>query len=183
VPSITIKEPSIAVNPSIAFKSPSLRPSLSIAVELPLCCPLPSCRAVHYRQVAIVPSFAVHCHCNHSPLASRLCHPLPSIAPKEPSRRPSPSSCHCVVHRRPLLSITVVIAVHRHCRRNRAVPCHLSMSRSAAPSIAIKEPSRRPLMSRRTIQHCQVTVHCCQSVHCFQFSVAPSIAVHCRPSP
>ena len=60
-PSITVEEPSIAVNPSTAFKSPSLCPLLSIAVESLSCCPLPSHHAVHHRQVAIAPSIAVHC--------------------------------------------------------------------------------------------------------------------------
>ena len=67
-PSITIEEPSIAVNPSTAFKLPLLRPLLSIAVELPSCCPSSTHCAVQHRQVAIAPSFAIHRHCNHRPL-------------------------------------------------------------------------------------------------------------------
>ena len=54
-----------------------------------------------------------------------------------------------------------MIAVHHHRRRDRAVP----------RSIAIKEPSHRPLPSRR---HCAVNWH----------PAAPSIDVlPCRPSP
>ncbi len=192
-PSITVKEPSIAVNPSIAFKSPLLSPSLSIAVELPLCHPSSLHHAVHHRQVAIAPSFALHRHCNHSPSASRSCHPLSSIAPKEPSRRPSPSSRHCAVHRRPSLSITIVIAVHCHCRCNCAVPCRLSTSRSRrtiyrrrgaiAPSIDV--PPRHPAPS----SHCPLpSIHpllsiLCRAVHCRPSPSSRHRAVHCRPPP
>ena len=78
-PSITAEEPSITVNLSTTFKSPSLRPLLSIAVKSPSCRPSSSHRTIHHRQVAIVPSFAVHCRCNHSPSALRSRHPsLPS---------------------------------------------------------------------------------------------------------
>ena len=138
-PSITVKEPSmLAVNPSTAFKSPSLRPLLSIAVESPSCHPSSSHGAVHHHQVAITPSFAVHRHCNHSPSASRSRHPSPSIAADKPSRLPSLSSRHRAVHRCPLLPITVVIAVHHHRHRDRAVP----------RSIAVKELPHRPSPSR-----------------------------------
>ena len=129
-PSITIEEPSIAGNPSTAFKSTLLRPLMPITVELPLCRPSSSHRAIHHRQVAIAQSFAVCCHCNHSPSASRSRHSLPSITAKEPSHLPSPSSRHRAVHCRPSLSITIVIAVHHHHRRDRAVP----------RSITIEEP-------------------------------------------
>jgi len=142
-PSITIEEPSIAVDPSTAFKSQSLRPSLFIAVESSSCRSSLSHRAVYHRQVAIAPSFAVHRHCNHSPSASRSRHPLPSIAADKPSRLPSPSSCHRAVHRCPSLSITVVIALHHHRRRDRAVP----------RSITVKEPPHRPSPSK---SHCAV---------------------------
>ena len=138
VPSTTVEEPSIAVNQSTAFKSPSLRPLMPIAVESPLCRSLSSHCAVHHRQVAIVPSFAVHCRCNHSPSASLLRHSLPSIATKEPSHLPSPSSRHRAVHHLPSLSITVVIAVHHHRHHDRAVP----------RSIAVEEPPRCPSPSR-----------------------------------
>ena len=137
-PSITVEEPSMAVNPSTAFKSPSLRPLLFIAVESPSCRPWSSHRAVHHRQVAIVPSFAFHCHCNHSPSAPRSCHPSPSIAANKPSCLPSLSSCHCAVHCCPLLSITIVTAVHHHPHCDCAVPC----------SIAVKEPPHHPSPSR-----------------------------------
>jgi hypothetical protein len=138
VPSITVKEPSIAVNQSTAFKSPSLRPVLSIAVESPSCHPSLLHHAVHHHQDAIAPSFAVHRRCNHIPSASHSRHPSPSIAAKKPSRLPSPSSRHRAVHCRPSLSITVVIAVHHHPRRDRAVP----------RSIAVEEPPYRPSASR-----------------------------------
>ena len=48
-PSITVEEPSIAVNPSTAFKSLSLRPLMPIAVESLLCRPSSSHRAIHHR--------------------------------------------------------------------------------------------------------------------------------------
>jgi hypothetical protein len=111
---------------------------LSIAVESPSCRPSSLHRAVHHHQVAIAPSFAIHRRCNHSPSASRSRHPSPSTAAEKPSCLPSPSSCHRAVHRRPSLSITVVIAVHHHCRRDRAVP----------RSIAIEELPHRPSPSR-----------------------------------
>jgi hypothetical protein len=93
-PSITVEEPSIAVNPSTAFKSPSLRPLLSIAVESPLC-------------LSLLPSISVHhrCDCSPSPSPLRSCcpwlyrrrgAPAPSIAVEEPPRRPL-TSC-CAVH-------------------------------------------------------------------------------------
>ena len=142
-PSIMVEEPSITVNPSIAFKSPLLHPFLSIAVESPLCRPSSSHRAVHHRQVSIAPSFAVHCRCNHSPSALCSRHPSPSIAANKPSCLPSPSSCYRAVHHCPLLSITFVIAVHHHRRRDRAVP----------RSIPVEEPPHRPSPSR---SHCAV---------------------------
>ena len=113
-PSLTVEEPSIAVNPSTAFKSPLHRPLLSIAVQSPSCRTLPSHHAVHHRQVAIAPSFAVHRRCNHSPSVLHSRHPSPSIAAEKPPRLPSPSSRHRVVHRCPSPSITFVIAVHHH---------------------------------------------------------------------
>ena len=137
-PSITAEEPSIAVNPSTPFKSPSLCPLLSIAVESPSCRPSSSHRAVLHSQVAIAPSFAVHCRCNHSPSASRSRHPSPSIAAEKPSHLPSPSSRHRAVHHCPSLSITVVIAVHHHHSRDHAVP----------HSIAVEEPPHHPSLSR-----------------------------------
>jgi len=121
-PSITVEEPSIAVNPSTAFKSPPLRPLLSIAVESPSC-------------LSLLPSIAVHHSCDRSPSPS----PLRSCCPW----------------------------LYRH-------------QEAAAPSIAVKEPSRRPLTSRRAVHHRRVAVHCRQSVHCFQVSVTPSIAIHRR---
>ena len=149
-PSITVKEPSIAVNPSTAFKSTSLRPLLSIAIELPLCRPSSSHRAVHHRQVAITPSFAVHRRCNHSPSASCSRHPSPSIAANKPSRLPSLSSRHRAVHRCPWLSITVVIGPSPSPSQSRC-PLLYRRQGAAAPSITIKEPSRCPLTSRRTV--------------------------------
>ena len=99
---------------------------------------------------------------------------------------------------RPLLSITVEspsclslspsIAVHHLCDCSPSpLPsqsrCPLLYRRqgASAPSIAVEEPSRRPLTSRRAVHHRRVAAHCRHSVHCFQVSVAPSIAVHhCR---
>ena len=154
-PSITVKEPSIAVDPSSVFKSsPLLRPSLSITVESPSCRPSLSHRAVHHCLVTIAPSFTVHRCCNHSPSALHSHHPLPSIATNKPSRLPSPSSCHRAVHHSPSL----YIAVHHCCDRSPSPSpsqsrCPLLYCRqgATAPSIAIKEPSRRPLTSRCTI--------------------------------
>ena len=120
--------------------------------------------------IALAPSLAVH---------RRGGAVVPSITIKSPSRRPSP-----------------FIAVHHRCDRSPSpsplrsrCPLLYRHRGAAAPSIAVEEPSRRPLTSRRAVHHRQVDVYCCQSVHCFQVSVAPSIAVHrrpsssCRPSP
>jgi len=142
-PFITVEEPSITVNPSTPFKPPSLRPLLSITVESPSCRPLSPHRAVHHRQVAIVPSFAVHRHCNHSPSAMRSRNPSLSIAADKPLHLPSPSSRHRAVHCCPSLSITIVISVHHHRHRDRAVP----------RSIAVEEPPHRPSQSR---SHCAI---------------------------
>jgi len=126
-PSITVEEPSIAVNPSTAFKLPSLRPLLSIAVQSPSCRPSSSHRTIHHCQAAIAPSFAVHRHCNHSPSVLHSRHPSPSIAAEKPSRLPSPSSRHRAVHCHPSLSIAVVIAVHHHrCLSSGWLLCFLS---------------------------------------------------------
>jgi len=75
-PYIAIKEPSHHPLPP---RSRHAGPLVSIAVKSPSCRPSLSHRAVHHRQVAIVPSFAVHCRCNHIPSALRSRHPsLPS---------------------------------------------------------------------------------------------------------
>jgi len=105
----------------------------SLAVELPLQSRRPSSsrRALHHPQFAIARSIAAHHHCALGPLPLCLHHPLqsrsrfavprrqgavaPSLAVKEPLRRPSlPSRSHCSVH------------------------CHQG---AVAPYLAIKEPS------------------------------------------
>jgi hypothetical protein len=117
---LSLPPPAVPTSPSrlhhssspIAVDSPLRHPlmlSCSCAIH---CHPLPSiaihchpspsiaihCRAVHHRQVAIAPSFAVHHHCNHSPLPSRSHCPIPSIAVKEPSHHPSPLRSRRAVH-------------------------------------------------------------------------------------
>ena len=89
-----------------------------------------------------------------------------SIVAESPSRRPSPSSCRRAVHRRCATpSITVNSPSHRPSPPIRCalglsllhLRCPLlSRSRHAAhcrrgavvPSLAVEEPSRRPLLSR-----------------------------------
>jgi len=120
----------------------------------------------HRRRLAITPSLDVE-------LQSRR--PSPSIAVRHrPSlRRPSPPSRHRAVLIRPsplqsqsiAVALALSLTVHRH-------------QRAAAPSIAVNEPSRRPLSSRRAVHHRQGAVHRCQSVYCFQIAVAPSIDAH-----
>jgi hypothetical protein len=119
--------------------SPLQPQSIAIALALSLTV---SCRAIHRRQGAVRPSIAVAPH-RPSPSRSRPCslsirlllsshrlsvHCCPSLL----SRR---RAFHC---RRPSLSITIVIAVHHHHRRDHAVP----------RSITVEEPPRRPLPSR-----------------------------------
>ena len=129
---------------------------------------------------------------------SRLHRSLSPIAVDLPSRHPLMSSCSRAIHYHPLPSITVHChAVHHRQGRHHAVLIHssplqsqsiavvlvLSLTvhhhqRALMPSIAAKEPSRRPLPSHRTIYHRGGAVHGCQSIYCFQVPVAPSITVH-----
>ena len=98
-----------------------------------------------------------------------------SIVVKSPSRRSSPSSCRCVVHRRsaapsitvhspsrcPSPPIAVVLSVHR--RRARAVPRRRG---DDAPSLTVEEPLRRPSPSRSR-----------HAIHCRRGAVAPYLTI------
>jgi len=135
----------------------------------------PSClhrfSSPHCRQLTITPSLDVE-------LQSRR--PSPSIAVhhRPLPRRPLPPSCHhaVLIHPSPLQPQSIAIAlalsltVHRH-------------QRAVAPSITIKEPSRRPLPSHRAVHHRRGAVYArSQSVYSFQVTVAPSIVSHRRAS-
>jgi len=152
--------------------SRSHRYSSSIAVKLPSRRPLQLRHAIHHRQVAIVPSIAVHHNCARGqlPFLSRcslsrsLCtihcrRATPSIIVKEtsiaihccplPSICPLLSSCRSAVHRRPSPSIPLPLV-------------------AVAPSIAVHYPS--------PFRRC-CAVHCCprhRAVYCRQIANAPS---------
>ncbi len=95
----------------------------------------------HRCRLAITPSLGVELH-SRRPSPSIAVHHRPS------PRRPSPPSRHraILIRPSPLRSQSIAVAlvlsltVHRH-------------QRAVGPSIAVKEPSRRPLPSRRPVHH------------------------------
>jgi hypothetical protein len=105
--------------------------------------------------VALAPFLVVQHHCQlpitrslDVELQSRRPSPSITVHHRSSPRRPSPPSCHraVLIHPSPLQSQSIAVAlalsltVHHH-------------ERAVAPSITIKEPSRRPLPSRRTVHY------------------------------
>jgi len=99
-------------------------------------------------------------------LPSRSC--SSSIAIESPSCRPSPSSCHCVVHHRQVASAPS-IDVHHRCACN-PLPSH---SRHSSSSIPIESPSSSPSPS--------IAVESI-AIEWLSRRPLPSIAIH-HPSP
>ncbi len=136
--------------------------------------PMPSCRTVHHRKVAITPSIAVHHNCARSQSPSLSRHSLLSIAVESPLRRPSPSRSLCAVHcHRAVPSIIVEetsITIHSHA----------SPSSAVNPSIAVESPSCRP--SPSTAHRCWDAIAPSIAVLAIEPSVAVELPMHHPPS-
>ena len=148
------------------------------------CRPSPSRHAVHHCQVAIAPSFAVHCHCNRSPLALHSRRPSPSITAKEPLGRPSPLSCQFAIHCHPS-------PLQSQSSRDGAIPCRSSPSRSCcavhchqgaiASSIdaALHRPSPSSQCPSTSVRPLLSSLFC--AIHCRPSLSSHRCAVHRRP--